>query len=592
MHKLLITAVSILLLLGNGLKASSSIDSILYYNSVIEADTNSVNQQFLILDRAIALSKQKGDVYHLANYEVQKAISYINLNEFGKSAAILERYLPLLKKQIKDTSDKVWIDLYSLALINLMQCDISQSDIPSAIHRVNTILEVCDIRKPSKALLRVYNGYGVIYAMQRKYTKAEEHFKKAWAIGKELKDYKNQVSVLLNFSSVYLSQKKIEEALVTSLEAYKMVNSHKIGGNKLALALSRMANTYLILGQYSMADRYYLMALEEVNKYHNINLEYSISINYAQSLFFAGEKQAIEKSKHILLDLLPKMSKANMKSSQANVAYVLKEIYRKEQNYEKALYYSDIYVTQSGYVYKNEAKEKKEAFDYFKNVQEKKIAEQNLELAKAKLDKRNIGLAFLSLLGILALIAIVFMVRRILHQCKVNELIKSKMLHNDKINSDQTQHLKQQFEDEISTKNKELTVNTLMFAKFTELISSINKKLKELKIASSPDSKSKQIFSEIEDLLKQFSPDQGWSEFETYFKQVDTEFFKNLKGNYPNLTPNENRLCALIHLNMSTKEIASLTHRTFQSINIAKFRLKKKMGLESDQSLYEALSIL
>ncbi|MEG1762336.1 MAG: hypothetical protein RR256_01860 [Bacteroidales bacterium] len=131
-----------------------------------------------------------------------------------------------------------------------------------------------------------------------------------------------------------------------------------------------------------------------------------------------------------------------------------------------------------------------------------------------------------------------------------------------------------------------------MFAKFTELISSIDKKTKELKIVSPPNNKSKPIFADIEDLLKQFSPDQGWNEFETYFKQVDTEFFKNLKENYPNLTPNENRLCALIHLNMSTKEIAALTHRSFQSINIAKFRLKKKIGLDSDQSLYEALSLL
>ncbi|MEG2178686.1 MAG: tetratricopeptide repeat protein [Bacteroidales bacterium] len=587
-----ITTTCFVLFLATSAKATSSIDSTNYYTSILEADTAAISQRFLILNRALAYAKSKDDAYNITNYEIQKAITYISLNEFGKSTSILEHYLPILKQHLKDPSNEKWIDLYSLTLINLMQCDISQSDLSKAINRVNAMLEVCDANKPSKALLRIHNGYGVIYAIQNKYEKSEDHFNQALEIGKTLKDYTNQANVLLNFSNIYLSQQKFDEALSSSLEVQKIVTTHKIGGNKLGLALSRMANIYLTLGQYSMADKYYIMALEEVNKYHNINLEFSISINYAQSLFFAGKQEAREKAKQILLDLLPKVTKANMKQSEANVAYVLKEIYTAEKNYERALYYSNLYIIQNEAVYQNEAKEKKEAFDYFKTIQEKKIAEQNLQLAQTTLDKRNIWLAFLALVGSLALVALIIMTRRILHQCKVNELIKSKMLHNDKINLDQTQHLKQKFEEEISTKNKELTTNTLMFAKFTELISSIDKKTKELKIVSPPNNKSKPIFADIEDLLKQFSPDQGWNEFETYFKQVDTEFFKNLKENYPNLTPNENRLCALIHLNMSTKEIAALTHRSFQSINIAKFRLKKKIGLDSDQSLYEALSLL
>ncbi|MEG2177611.1 MAG: hypothetical protein RRY15_01870, partial [Bacteroidales bacterium] len=88
-------------------------------------------------------------------------------------------------------------------------------------------------------------------------------------------------------------------------------------------------------------------------------------------------------------------------------------------------------------------------------------------------------------------------------------------------------------------------------------------------------------------LLKEFSPNKDWSEFQMYFEQVNSGFFQKLEASYPGLTPNEMRLCALISLNLSAKEIASLTNRTFQSVGTAKFRLKKKMNLSPEVNLYE-----
>jgi DNA-binding CsgD family transcriptional regulator len=61
-------------------------------------------------------------------------------------------------------------------------------------------------------------------------------------------------------------------------------------------------------------------------------------------------------------------------------------------------------------------------------------------------------------------------------------------------------------------------------------------------------------------------------------------FFENLVKAYPNLTPNERRLCTLMHLNMSTKEISNITHQSINSINTARTRLRKKFNLSGDDT--------
>ncbi|MDE7150545.1 MAG: hypothetical protein K2O01_09160 [Bacteroidales bacterium] len=70
---------------------------------------------------------------------------------------------------------------------------------------------------------------------------------------------------------------------------------------------------------------------------------------------------------------------------------------------------------------------------------------------------------------------------------------------------------------------------------------------------------------------------------------MDKEFFDKLEAKYPDLTPNEKILCALVHLNLNAKEIASITSRTYRSVSMAKTRLKKKFGCPPDRRLYDFL---
>lgn len=78
----------------------------------------------------------------------------------------------------------------------------------------------------------------------------------------------------------------------------------------------------------------------------------------------------------------------------------------------------------------------------------------------------------------------------------------------------------------------------------------------------------------------------NWAEVEKTLASNNDAFFENLLKVYPNLTKNERKLCTLIHMNLSTKEIANITHQSIGSINVARSRLRQKFGLtDSDTSL-------
>lgn len=90
----------------------------------------------------------------------------------------------------------------------------------------------------------------------------------------------------------------------------------------------------------------------------------------------------------------------------------------------------------------------------------------------------------------------------------------------------------------------------------------------------------------IQDIINELKSNQNtntWAEFEAHFTQVHTDFYKNLHEQFPNLTANEKKLCAFIKLNMSTKDIGSITYQSVKSISVARSRLRKKLNIESDE---------
>ena len=88
------------------------------------------------------------------------------------------------------------------------------------------------------------------------------------------------------------------------------------------------------------------------------------------------------------------------------------------------------------------------------------------------------------------------------------------------------------------------------------------------------------------------SDERDWNLFEESFNEAHENFFLKLKANYPELVPNDLKLCAYLRMNMSSKEIASLLNITTRGVEIRRYRLRKKLGLKPNQNLTEFLMSL
>ncbi len=79
--------------------------------------------------------------------------------------------------------------------------------------------------------------------------------------------------------------------------------------------------------------------------------------------------------------------------------------------------------------------------------------------------------------------------------------------------------------------------------------------------------------------------DKEWDDFNTWFEETNVHFYSRLKTLYPGISANDLRICALIKLNFSIKEMAGVLHISPDSVKTARYRLRKKLGIPTEENL-------
>jgi len=95
------------------------------------------------------------------------------------------------------------------------------------------------------------------------------------------------------------------------------------------------------------------------------------------------------------------------------------------------------------------------------------------------------------------------------------------------------------------------------------------------------------IKSVISTINKNITEDDSWSIFKEAFDNADKDFLKRIKLLHATLTPNDLRLCAYLRLNLSSKEVAPLLNISVRSVEIKRYRLRKKLDLVHEKGLVE-----
>jgi DNA-binding CsgD family transcriptional regulator len=192
------------------------------------------------------------------------------------------------------------------------------------------------------------------------------------------------------------------------------------------------------------------------------------------------------------------------------------------------------------------------------------------------------GIVAVLILAVYMLIQKIKKGRSQLHQQNVIHEGKQRLAQ---IELDIRKQREEELNKELEFRNRALTTYTLNLVQKNGMLDDVRGVIQDvLKGGTEKETQLKKLIHLID---YSFTLDKDWDGFKTYFEQVHPDFFKKLKETYPQLTPTELKLCALIRLSLSIKESASVLSISPDSVKVSRHRVRKKLGLTTDDNLTE-----
>jgi tetratricopeptide (TPR) repeat protein len=425
---------------------------------------------------------------------------------------------------------------------------------------------------------------GLVMAYLQDYDDAMNYFERALEINKVTTDKQNYATTLRNIGTIYQDKKQFVEAkqhfkealdIYTALNYFPGMSTSNIG----------IGNTEFGMGNYSTALEYYQKSLQFATQIEISPKVYGPSVvalcynRLGKTYLKLGRyKDAIEVLR-ISSDL---SDEYDLPGRKAEASYFLSNVYEQTGNTILSFEYFKIYNQLSDSIINARnvsiITKLQMEYQYLKKHKERQLEEMMKEEAyKRKVLVYELMIAVSVIM--LILLAMIFILYRKNQRGKAQKAdLAQKNLELEKEN----------LKTKLDFKNKELTTNVMYQLKKNNFIWSISEKLKELTIHLKPDNK-----KSIKDVIKELDSNmskESWEEFEFRFNEVHNKFYESLIKDFPDLTPNELKLSAFLKLNMTTKDIGTITYQTTHSITVARHRLRAKLGLERDANLVSFLA--
>ena len=450
-----------------------------------------------------------------------------------------------------------------------------QDNIVEALTYFMEVIDLSEKHHLYTILPHVLSNVGNIYLDCDDYNTALDYYSNSLILFRQIGDTVNTAYPLLNLGEAcyYLGNLDMScEYIRQSIDVARKSKDNVLEARGL-----------MILGMISSKQNKYPEAIDFFNKSYEIqkknavvhpgpaNIQFSeLMANFGDTWYRMGDLQRslIYNRKGFSIARSMKQVRQIMITTQQ-----LSMIFERESRFDSALFYHKIYTAQadslakSGNIRAVKLLEVKQEYD-----KQQKVNVLNVALANSA--KRTLFIVYISSGGgLLAVILILFLMLRL-------ERSKKKQANLEKLS----------LNEKLDFQNKELTTNVVYLSRMNELAMSMAGKLKRLDLREGAGNE-QTIRSMIHE-LEQSSIIDAWKEFEIRFQNVHIDFYKKLGEKFPDLSPNELKLCAFLRLNMSTKEISTLTYQSQDSIRMARSRLRQKLGVSKDENLVSFLTLI
>ncbi len=328
-----------------------------------------------------------------------------------------------------------------------------------------------------------------------------------------------------------------------------------------------------LLSQKGEYGKGFEILLAEKAKLKTQNDPYIIVVNYLLG-YVHLQLGEFQKGEDAFLESLEAAEKFKSHANYKLMNYdALAELYSKTNQYKKAFEYMKTSKNFNDEIFGSKSKSNQELLNikdnYRLTIESQQKREKELRLKEFENEER-IGFLKLTVLVIFLIVVIIF-----------SYLFVRKLRLKHRL---EKQCLNQRQKDELELKNRELTVSTLQLIEKEEFLSSLNEKISQNKKVMDVDT--------IQSMLKSVrgSSLANWKEFDTRFTSINQSFYQKLNAEFPDLGTTDQKICSLIKLNFSSKEMATLLGISAESVFTSRYRLRKKLNLDKDENLVEFMN--
>ena len=432
-----------------------------------------------------------------------------------------------------------------------------QENMEDALHHYQRALKLFELLENKRGIAEVTNNIGEVLLQKNETDYAMEHFETAIEIFEELGHKKGVVTIFKNMAWVNYYDGELYKARRNCLHALRenISMSDKEGE----------ADVLLLMGKIELEDQKPADAIDYLTEAFNIAYQIN-SKKYikdaSEALSNAYSELEDYKNANRYLQLYASIKDSLLSSEK------VRTIARLNANYE--------------------LEKQKNELTYKTNEIELLVQAQSLER------QRTVALG-----GAVAMLVVVGLL--IFLRVQYNQKKKRELLQKDKQLAEtqkalmeaelkNTQLAGEDLKTRLDFKNNEIQNFALHIIEKNEFISEISKQIEQLKT----DLKDPIAINKVRDISAKVkysqSIDRERQEFQKHIEQLNSEFFLRLEKRFPTITESEKKLTALLRLGLSSKEIASILNISAKSVDMNRYRLRKKFEIQSDDILSNFIS--
>jgi len=457
---------------------------------------------------------------------------------------------------------------YLYSVVHLSDIDLRTGRFNKAFDLLWDALPMANQISNKLPLFEIHQMLGILYQVYGKDSIALDHTKEGLKISKAYaKEYPVKarlVSSYLNVAVQCVAMKDYSSAIHYLDSCYISDTSNE----RLFFVDAVYGQVYLQQKDYKKAKKYLTGVVPYLEKIGN---GFQTSVNYYMGELYSETNMTDSAIYFYRKSLTAIDSLQNNLKLKPVVLESLARKYAKTGQNRKAFEYMQDAKILSDSLFNTQSKQNKDLFEiknrYKEDLlkKEKEFSTQNQLLQISNKARTRLRL----LVGLIVLLAIIalFTIRL---RSKMKQMVYEKVLNDEKN------------EAILDVKNKELTVNALQMIEKEQAV----KELLDTVMTKSPDT-----YKILHRKYKQRSK-IIWEDFDLRFTQTNDQFYRRLVELYPDLTPTDLKHCALIKLNFDSKEMSQLLGISVNSVHMARSRIRKKLGLNREDSLSSHLASL